>query len=83
MREIGIDLPAPGRYGAGMVFLPTDERGRQICERAFERVVREEGQTVLGWRTVPIDPSPLGKTARGACRSFDRSSSAATYQPEA
>jgi glutamate synthase (NADPH/NADH) large chain len=64
--KLGINLPEPGQYGVGMVFLPTDESGRQICERAFERVVREEGQTVLGWRTVPVDPSPLGKTAREA-----------------
>jgi len=62
--RLGITLPAPGQYGVGMVFLPTDERGRQICERAFERVVCEEGQTVLGWRTVPVDASPLGATAR-------------------
>jgi glutamate synthase (NADPH/NADH) large chain len=64
--QLGIDLPEPGHYGVGMVFLPTDESGRQICERAFERVVHEEGQTVLGWREVPVDPSPLGKTAREA-----------------
>ncbi len=64
--KLGIELPELGQYGVGMVFLPTDESGRQICERAFERVVREEGQTVLGWRTVPVDPSPLGKTAREA-----------------
>jgi glutamate synthase domain-containing protein 2/glutamate synthase domain-containing protein 1/glutamate synthase domain-containing protein 3 len=64
--KLGIELPAPGQYGVGMVFLPPDEGGRQICERAFERVAREEGQTVLGWRTVPVDPSPLGKTAREA-----------------
>jgi glutamate synthase (ferredoxin) len=63
---IGIGLPDAGRYGAGMVFLPGDESGRQICERAFERVVQEEGQRVLGWRTVPVDPSLLGKTAREA-----------------
>jgi glutamate synthase (ferredoxin) len=64
--KLGFDLPAPGRYGVGMVFLPADEGGRHICERAFERVVQEEGQRVLGWRTVPVDPSPLGKTAREA-----------------
>jgi glutamine amidotransferase class II-like protein len=64
--KLGINLPDLGHYGVSMVFLPTDESGRQICERAFERVVREEGQTVLGWRTVPVDQSPLGKTAREA-----------------
>ena len=62
--KLGIDLPAPGQYGCGLVYLPTDERGKKICEEAFEGVVREEGQTVLGWRTVPVDSSPLGATAR-------------------
>jgi glutamate synthase (ferredoxin) len=64
--KLGIDLPALGRYGAGLVFLPTDERDRRICEQAFERIAREEGQSVLGWRTVPVEPSPLGATARGS-----------------
>jgi glutamate synthase (NADPH/NADH) large chain len=64
--KLGFDLPDAGRYGCGLVFLPADERGQRICEEAFERVVREEGQSVLGWRTVPVDPSPLGATARGA-----------------
>jgi glutamate synthase (ferredoxin) len=63
---LGIALPAPGQYGVGMIFLPADARGREICEKAFERVVREEGQTVLGWRTVPVESSPLGATAREA-----------------
>ncbi|MHB1421792.1 MAG: glutamate synthase large subunit [Gemmataceae bacterium] len=64
--KLGFHLPAAGQYGAGMVFLPTDEGRRRYCEETFERVVREEGQTVLGWRTVPVDPSPLGQTARAA-----------------
>ncbi|HZT79039.1 MAG TPA: glutamate synthase large subunit [Gemmataceae bacterium] len=59
----GIRLPAPGRYGVGMVFLPTVAGEREFCERLFEQVVREEGQAVLGWRTVPTDDSTLGPTA--------------------
>jgi glutamate synthase (ferredoxin) len=62
--SLGIDLPAPGHYGVGMLFLPTNDRDRQICEQLFELVVREEGQKVLGWRTVPVDASPLGETAK-------------------
>src|SRR4029453_14309938 len=30
--RIGITLPAAGRYGAGIVFLPRDPRGRAHCE---------------------------------------------------
>ncbi len=64
--EQGFDLPEPGHYGVAMVFLPRDNRQRRFCERAFERIVREEGQKVLGWRTVPTDNSSLGATARAS-----------------
>jgi glutamate synthase (ferredoxin) len=64
--RLGFALPAPGRYGLAMLFLPTDARGQMICERLFELVVREEGQTVLGWRSVPTEPAPLGATAKAA-----------------
>jgi glutamate synthase (ferredoxin) len=62
---LGIKLPAYGEYGVGMVFLPTDQDGQQWCEQRFEQIVREEGQHVLGWRTVPTNNDPLGPTARG------------------
>ena len=48
-------LPAPGEYGVGMVFMPLDIAKRNACEQIFEQIVREEGQHVLGWRTVPVD----------------------------
>ena len=64
--DLGIRLPGPGRYGVGMVFLPTSDDSRRECERVFEAVVREEGQQVLGWREVPTDNSSLGPTARAA-----------------
>jgi glutamate synthase domain-containing protein 2/glutamate synthase domain-containing protein 1/glutamate synthase domain-containing protein 3 len=62
--EIGIRLPSPGQYGVGMVFLPTHRQERLTIERQFETIVREEGQHLLGWRTVPTDNSPLGETAK-------------------
>jgi glutamate synthase (ferredoxin) len=62
--RLGFALPDYGRYGAGMVFLPRNAESRVACERLFEEVVIEEGQRVLGWRTVPTDHSPIGPTAR-------------------
>src|SRR5262249_43461291 len=62
--RLGIDLPAPGGYGVGLVFLPTDPADRAFCERAFERIIREEGQAFLGWRDVPTDSSMIGQTAK-------------------
>src|SRR5262245_15539969 len=54
-REAGLQLPAPGQYGVGMVFLPQDADERSNCERIVERIVAEEGQKLIGWRTVPTN----------------------------
>jgi glutamate synthase (ferredoxin) len=62
--RLGIALPDAGAYGTGLVFLPTDAGERQRCERIFEEIVEQEGQTVLGWRNVPIDDSMIGATAK-------------------
>jgi glutamate synthase (ferredoxin) len=62
--RLQIRLPASGEYGVGMVYLPTDPHDRRQCEGLFEEIVGEEGQRVLGWRTVPTDNASLGPTAR-------------------
>ncbi|MEX2159503.1 MAG: glutamate synthase large subunit [Dehalococcoidia bacterium] len=62
--KAGIELPPYEAYGVGMVFLPRDEAGRRQCEALFEGAAQEEGQRVLGWRTVPTDNSPIGPTAK-------------------
>ncbi len=64
--RIGISLPAPGWYGAGMVSLPRDPDQERACRERFDAIIREEGQIPLGWRAVPTDDSPIGPTAR-AC----------------
>jgi glutamate synthase domain-containing protein 2/glutamate synthase domain-containing protein 1/glutamate synthase domain-containing protein 3 len=65
-KALRIALPAPGQYGVGMVFLPAEVNQRNECERIVEKVVREEGQKVLGWRQVPIDEKAPGEVARQA-----------------
>ena len=61
--QSGFRLPDEERYGAGLVFLPRDAAEAEQCRQAFQRIVAEEGQTVLGWRAVPTDDSLLGPTA--------------------
>ncbi len=61
-----VDLPKPGEYGAGLVFLPWDDAQRAECLQIFEEVVRREGQKVLGWRSVPTNNASLGAGARSA-----------------
>ncbi|HEY9503683.1 MAG TPA: hypothetical protein VIR01_18740, partial [Pyrinomonadaceae bacterium] len=62
-----VNLPQPGQYAAGMVFLPTAEESRRQCKRQFAKIIREEGQSLLGWRRVPTDNSTLGASAK-ACQ---------------
>ncbi|MEM9773803.1 MAG: glutamate synthase large subunit [Chloroflexota bacterium] len=65
-RQQNVELPAAGNYGVGMVFLPKDKLQRQQCRHQFEQIVQREGQKVLGWRTLPVDNSELGNTAKSA-----------------
>ncbi len=60
--DIGIDLPRPGDYSVGMLFLPRDGGPRADCVRIVEELVEAEGQHVLGWRDVPVDNSGLGES---------------------
>jgi len=59
-----LKLPRAGEYGVGMVFLPQDPEARRQCEAMFEQAVLDEGQWVLGWRTVPTNNADLGPTAK-------------------
>ncbi len=61
---LGFALPGPGEYGVGMVFLPVERHQRLICEGIVERVAREEGLQVLGWRDTPIAADAIGRIAR-------------------
>ncbi|MCE9588916.1 MAG: glutamate synthase large subunit [Planctomycetes bacterium] len=65
-RDIGIDLPARGRYGAGLIFLPPDEADRNKCKEVFGQHVVKRGQKLLGWRRVPTDAvkADIGPSAR-------------------
>ncbi len=65
-RSLSVTLPAAGNYGIAFCFLPTDAANRAACTRAVEKVVAEEGLTVLGWRPVPVDSSVIGWLARSS-----------------
>ncbi|MDB5890356.1 MAG: glutamate synthase subunit alpha [Polaromonas sp.] len=61
----GVQLPPPGEYGVGMVFLPKEHASRLACEQALERAVKAEGQVLLGWRDVPVNRDmPMSPTVR-------------------
>ncbi len=64
--DLGIELPAPGRYGVGNVFLPTDPEQRKACKETVNQIIADQGQKLLGWRPIPTDPdkADVGPSAR-------------------
>src|SRR6195256_6751212 len=49
-----------------MTFLPVEKHQRLQCEGILERIIREEGMTVLGWRDTPTYASAIGRVARAS-----------------
>ena len=66
--DLDTELPAPGRFGAGVVFLPVDPIEREKCKTVIADLCAAEGQRLVGWREVPVDSdkADLGPTARAA-----------------
>src|SRR3954468_17175321 len=75
------DLPQPGQYAAGMVFLPREPGTRQAIEALIERTIADHGQTLLGWRDVPVDHDVPGASA-AAVEPFIRQIFIQAGQPE-
>src|SRR5579864_6548499 len=65
-KEGKVKLPGAGDYAIGMVFLPPDNAQRAECEKVFAAIIAEEGQRLLGWRTIPTNNNSLGGTARAS-----------------
>jgi glutamate synthase (NADPH) large chain len=64
--KVGFTLPDAGTYGVGMTFLPVEKHPRLQCEGILERIVREEGLALLGWRDTPVYASAIGRIARAS-----------------
>ncbi len=71
-KTVAFALPPAGSYGAGLVFLPHDATARAACKAIVERIVKEEGQILLGWRDVPIDLARIGRTAASVAPVFEQ-----------
>ena len=73
---VDFELPPAGEYAVGMCFLPREDARREEIERLIERTVAAEGQTLLGWRDVPVDSTCPARAPRRSSRTSARSSSA-------
>ena len=56
-KEFGVELPQAGQYAVGNIFLPQIDSERETCRNTINAIIAEEGQTLIGWREVPIDAS--------------------------
>lgn len=62
-RVCEFDIPAQREYAVGMVFLPKVDNQYQFCKNIFEKEIKAQGLSILGWRKVPVDSSQLGEIA--------------------
>ena len=60
----GVKLPAFGKYGVGMVFLPQEVRWREECRSIIEQASARLDIPILGYRELPVDNSYIGDTAK-------------------
>ncbi len=72
--DLHVELPVPGRFAAGNVFLPTNEAERELCKQTVAEICAAEGQELLGWRDVPVDADAagIGPTARSAAPKIEQ-----------
>ena len=56
-------IPNQREYAVGMVFLPKVSNQYYFCKTIFEKELKTQGLTVLGWREVPVDSCQLGEIA--------------------
>ncbi len=68
--ELGETLPPPGEYAVGACFLPLEDDPRAEIERIVEDAIAAEGQTLVGWRDVPVDFRFAGTTAAAIAPAF-------------
>ncbi len=66
--DLHVDLPGPGLFAAGIVFLPVSRSQRAHCKRQLEALIEQYGQRLVGWRNLPTDAdlADVGPTARAA-----------------
>ncbi len=64
--HVGVELPEPGAYAVGLVFLPPDPDDAAKARRHVEQLAESEGLVTAAWREVPVDASILGASALAA-----------------
>ena len=56
------ELPALGDYGVAMMFMPPEADAQRRIEAIIDKHLERGGQSLLGWRDVPVDNADLGES---------------------
>lgn len=59
-----LNLPAKGEYGVGQLFFTEDDKERESIEKKMNELIAQEGQSLIGWRTVPTNKEILSDVAK-------------------
>ena len=62
-KECEFDLPNPGEYAVGMLFLPQKTNQADYCIKTFEDEVINQNLKIIGWRDVPVNSKVVGSIA--------------------
>lgn len=62
-KNLPFSLPPEGEYGVGVLYLPQDKEVREAVENIIEKVIIDEGEHFLGFRTMPVNPEYAGEVA--------------------
>jgi glutamate synthase (NADPH) large chain len=58
----GIHLPDINEYGVGFIFFPAEKGMKEECQEIFARAAEKLGIEIIGYRTVPINKSTIGRS---------------------
>jgi glutamate synthase (NADPH/NADH) large chain len=61
--RLGVQLPASGKYGVGVIFFPKEIRLREECRDIFNRSAEKLGLQILAYREVPVNTNDIGESA--------------------
>lgn len=62
-----LELPEKGDYGVGMMFFPQKVEQQDLIQQKINELIAEEGQTLIGWRKVPVNDKNIGILAQNSC----------------
>ena len=59
-----VNIPASGKFGTGLIFLPQDREEANICQEILSKYIRQEGLELIEYRDVAVDSSAPGEIAK-------------------